>query len=73
MMFHLSYDGHGLAWTFCAGRANLKFCLTPWCATLVRTGTMERSLPTGRHAGHAGGVRYVLASFAQGEPHGNCY
>jgi hypothetical protein len=36
-----SLDGHGLAWTFYADRVYLKFCLTPWCATLVCTGTME--------------------------------
>ena len=71
--FHLYIDDHGPTWTFCASRAYLKFCLTPWCATLVRAGTMERSLPTGRYAGHTGGVRHVLALFAQGEPHGNCY
>jgi hypothetical protein len=38
---------YGLAWTFSVNRAYLKFCLTHECATLVRTGTMERSLPAG--------------------------
>jgi hypothetical protein len=73
MLISSLFDDRGLAWRFYASRVYLKFCLTRECVTLVRTGTIERNLPIGRYAGHTGGVCYVLASFAQGEPHGNCY
>src|SRR5262245_41024173 len=42
------------------GRAYLKFCLQPWCATLTCTGTRECRLPAGCHAGYIGA--YVISS-----------